>query len=91
LDQAGVCVLLATSGGDIRFPARLLTGERAIRTSANSLYSDFPQAIDLLAGGAVKVDPLITHRFALADAEQAFAVAADKAGAGAVKVIIRCD
>ena len=90
LDNAGVLVLVATKGEEIRFPALALSGERTIKTSTNSLYSDFPKAIDLLAGGDVIVDPMITHRLKLTDAVDAIHLADDKAGAGAIKIIVDC-
>lgn len=90
LKKGGTFVLLATKDEEIRFPSLLLSGERTIRTSCNAMYSDFPRVIELVARHAVKVDPLITHRFALSDGLEAFAVACDKAKHGAVKVIIEC-
>lgn len=90
LKKGGTQVLLATKDDEIRFPALLLTGERSIRTSCNAMYSDFPRVIELVARGAVKVDPLVTHHFALSDGLKAFEVACDKAGSGAIKVIIEC-
>jgi len=86
----GVLVLMAAKDEEIRVPALLLSGERSIKTSTNSLYSDFPRAIDLVRTGAVRVEPLITHRFALTDAVEAFAVAADRPRTGAIKVLIDC-
>jgi threonine dehydrogenase-like Zn-dependent dehydrogenase len=90
LKKGGTLVLLATKDDEIRFPALLLTGERTIKTSCNAMYSDFPRVIELVARGAVKVDPLVTHTFALSQGLQAFAVACDKAASGAIKVIIEC-
>jgi L-iditol 2-dehydrogenase len=49
----------------------------------------YPKAIRLIAGGLIDVRPLVTHRFSLEDAIQAFHVAADPAQ-GAIKVQI-CD
>ena len=46
----------------------------------------YPRAIDLLARGLVDVRSLITHRFPLAQAAQAFDAAARREG---LKVIIR--
>ncbi len=90
LATRGVLVMMATKGDEIRFPALLLSGERTIRTSTNSLYRDFPRAMELVRAGAVRVEPLITHRFALSDGVEAFEVAADKAQTGAIKVILEC-
>lgn len=90
LDNAGIQVLVATKGEEIRFPSLMLGGERTIKTSTNSLYSDFPKAIELLASGRVVVDPMVTHRLKLSEAVQAIHLADDKAGAGAIKVVVDC-
>jgi 2-desacetyl-2-hydroxyethyl bacteriochlorophyllide A dehydrogenase len=90
LATRGVLVMMATKEDEIRFPALMLSGERTIKTSTNSLYSDFPRAIELVRSGLVKVEPLITHRFALSDAVAAFQVATDKGRTGAIKVLLDC-
>ncbi|KAF8634563.1 hypothetical protein AX17_004153 [Amanita inopinata Kibby_2008] len=49
--------------------------------------NQYPKAIRLIAGGLINVKPLVTHRFQLEDAVNAFHVAADPAQ-GAIKVQI---
>jgi len=90
LRKGGTLVLLATREAHLRFPALLLSGERAVRTSSNAMYSDFPRALAFLAAGTIRVKPLITHRFALSEARRAFEVACDKAKTGAIKIILDC-
>lgn len=90
IKKGGAVVLLASKEDEIRFPALMLSGERTLKTSSNARYSDFGRALDMLAAGMVRVEPLITHRFGLAQAVEAFAVACDKAGTGAIKVILEC-
>lgn len=90
LRKGGTLVLLATKDKDISFPALLLSGERTIKTSSNALYSDFPRALEMLASGIVKVGPLISHRFPLTAALDAFDVACNKATSGAIKVVLDC-
>jgi L-iditol 2-dehydrogenase len=46
---------------------------------------DFPASIELVASGAVELDPLITHTFPLASAEEAIAATAES---GSLKVIL---
>jgi len=50
--------------------------------------NQYPKAIRLVSSGLIDVKPLVTHRFALEDAIDAFQVAADPAQ-GAVKVQIQ--
>ena len=90
LKKGGTLVLMAAREDELGLPSLLLSGERTIRTSSNAMYTDFPKAIELVSSGQVKVDPLITHRFALSDAFNAFEVACNKNRTGAVKVIIDC-
>jgi 2-desacetyl-2-hydroxyethyl bacteriochlorophyllide A dehydrogenase len=90
LKKGGTLVLMAAREDELSFPTLLLSGERTIKTSSNAMYTDFPKAIELVRAGRVRVDPLITHRFALSDALNAFEVACDKSETGAVKVIIDC-
>ena len=90
LRKGGTLVLLATKDATLSFPALLLSGERAIKTSSNAMYSDFPRALDLLASGIVNVDPLISHRFPLSRALDAFQIACNKSTSGAIKVVLDC-
>ena len=90
LKKRGTLVLMAMKEDEISFPSLLLSGERTIRTSSNAMYTDFPRVIELVSAGQVKVDPLITHHFALSDAVKAFEVVCNKGKSGAVKVIIDC-
>jgi L-iditol 2-dehydrogenase len=90
LKKGGTLVLMATKEQDLRFPALLLSAERTIKTSSNALYTDFPRAIECLATGRVRVDPLITHRFALTRALDAFETACNKSRTGAIKIILDC-
>jgi 2-desacetyl-2-hydroxyethyl bacteriochlorophyllide A dehydrogenase len=64
---------------DLYYKELAITNARAARPE------DFPVAIDGAATGRIRLDPLVTHRFALADAEQAFR--ADGAP-GTLKVIV---
>lgn len=50
-------------------------------------FRQYPKAIRLIAGGLINVKPLVTHRFKLDDAVEAFHLAADPAH-GAIKVQI---
>ena len=90
LDCGGVVVLMATKEDRIDIPSLSISGERTLRTSTNAMYADLPRAIELLAAGQVKVDPLVTHRFDLADGVEAFDAACNKEQTGAIKIIIHC-
>jgi 2-desacetyl-2-hydroxyethyl bacteriochlorophyllide A dehydrogenase len=88
LAPGGRLVLMAAHADALGFPATSLSGERSIISSANNTYGDFHAAIDLLASGQIRVEPLVTHRFRLARAVQAFEVMRNKRQERAYKVIL---
>lgn len=61
----------------------LVTGSNCYGYSG--MTTDFQAAIDLVVAGKVPVTKLVTHRFPLAEIEDAFAIAADKSS-GSIKV-----
>lgn len=88
LDKSGTVALLAVHEHRVAIPPVALSGERQITTSANNRYEEFPEAIGLLASGRVRVKPLITHRYPLAEAAKAFAVMLEKEKNRAYKVVL---
>jgi L-iditol 2-dehydrogenase len=88
LRRAGTMVLMAGFTEAALLELRAISGERTITSSCNNLYPEYDEALRLLSRGAVKVRPFITHRFRLADVEEAFRVAANKDDYDAIKVII---
>ena len=72
-------------------PGRIVGGE--IRVTGSSCYgysgirTDFAWSADLISSGKVAIGKLITHRFPLDEAEEAFRIAADKK-TGSIKVQI---
>ncbi|MHB0934967.1 MAG: zinc-dependent alcohol dehydrogenase [Armatimonadota bacterium] len=79
--------LAAHDRGDTLVPMHL-AGEKLVTTSANFKYEEYPIAMDLLYAGRVQAEPLITHRFPIAQAVEAFQAADHKQESGAIKVII---
>ncbi|MCL6629118.1 MAG: alcohol dehydrogenase catalytic domain-containing protein [Armatimonadetes bacterium] len=67
----------------------MLAGEKTVTTAANFKYEEYPVAMDLLCTGRVNAQALITHRFPIDDAIEAFRVADQKEQTGAVKVLIK--
>lgn len=59
-----------------------------LRESGVRSSSDFAEAIEVISAERDSLAPLITHRFALEDITQAFAVAGDRRG-GAIKISIQ--
>ncbi len=90
LASAGVVVLMATKDPTFTVPSLMISGERTVKTSSNAMLSDFPRAVELLEAGMLKVDPLVTHRFPLSRAIDAFSVACGKDQNKAIKIIIDC-
>ena len=88
LNKSGSLVLLAVHEDTIPVTSVLLSGERKLLTSANNKYHHFQEAIDLMAQGQIKVLPLITHRFHLQEAHEAFQVMFDKDRYQAYKVVL---
>lgn len=88
LGAGGTLMLMAGVGEGLAVSSREMAGERSITSSANHRYEDFGIALQLLAHGRVLVDPMITHRFPLEQAAEAFAVATNKTATGALKVLL---
>jgi len=88
LAPGGTLVNLAVHPGETGFDALALGSERVLRTSSNSLFSDYQAALDLTASGRVKTAAMVTHRFPLDRVTEAFDVLFDKERTGAVKAII---
>jgi threonine dehydrogenase-like Zn-dependent dehydrogenase len=88
LARGGRLVNLAVHDREDRFNQLLTAGEKSIMTSANFKYEEFPIAMDLLCSGRVKAEPLITHRFPIDQAVEAFSIADDKETSGAIKVVV---
>lgn len=66
-----------------------LVQDRELELVGTLMYvgDDFPTAIELVQDGRVQVEPLITHRFPLNQAAEAFAIADDRRGS--LKVLIQ--
>jgi L-iditol 2-dehydrogenase len=72
----------------LQFPFMHLSANE-IDVSLQYRYANqYPKAIRLISAGLVNVKPLVTHRFTLENAIDAFHVAADPAQ-GAIKVQIQ--
>lgn len=99
-DAMDTATLATRPGGSI-----VLTGCATMRTSIDAFtvtvceltilgsmcydITSFPVAIEMMASGRVDVKPLVSHRFPLSAAVEAFETAASKRGSdGAVKVMI---
>ena len=61
---------------------------RLINSIGPDIQHDFPIAVELIASGQIDVTPLVTHRFPLAQAADAFDLFADRRD-GAIKVILQ--
>ena len=68
-------------------PHRLFFDEITLETSYSASPLDTRPALELIRQDKVRASEMITHRFPLADATEAFRVAADRAS-GAVKVVV---
>lgn len=77
LAPRGVVVQLGMSGKASLPLLTLIAKELDLRGSFR-FHEEFATAIDLLRAGRIKVDFLLSHTFALAEFEQAFATAADR-------------
>jgi threonine dehydrogenase-like Zn-dependent dehydrogenase len=88
LARSGTLALVAVHQKNITLATTRLSGERKIMTAANNLYTEFQEAIDLLAAKAIEVKPLITHRFPLKDVSRAFQIMSDKKKHKAFKIIL---
>jgi len=86
--RGGRQVLLALESGEVTLPLSALAGERVLTVSANNTYPEFGQALSLMAAGAVRGGPLITHHFPLDRAAEAFEAAERRAETGAIKVVL---
>ncbi|WP_432544697.1 zinc-binding dehydrogenase [Kineococcus sp. SYSU DK002] len=73
--------------GDVAVPmARAITAELDIRGSFR-FVDEMGEVLGALADGSLRVDGVVTHEFAVVDAVEAFAVAADATASG--KVLLR--
>jgi threonine dehydrogenase-like Zn-dependent dehydrogenase len=72
LEESGTYVNVALHETTIQFDAMHLASERSVIISSNSTTSDVKDAYALLNASRITVKPWITHRFGLAEYQQAF-------------------
>jgi len=77
LRPGGVIVQLGL-GGDMTLPMMAITAKELSLKGSFRFHREFSTAVELMQNRLVDVKPLVTHTFALEDAEQAFKVANDR-------------
>src|SRR5439155_25652987 len=87
----GVIGIIGAFWGDVSVAYRAANRKEIDLRWCNSYASwngarEYKIALDMVAEGRVKADPLVTHRFALADIAEAFRTADDNRASGAVTV-----
>lgn len=88
LARGGRYVTMTVTDEPQEFRTISLAGERSISSSCNFQFSDYHRAMALLEEGKINTDAIITHRYPLDEALEAFRVAEDKLATGAVKVVL---
>lgn len=88
LAPGGRYVNLAVHDREERINHLWLAAQKTITTAANFKYEEWPVTLDLLFSGRIQASPLITHKFPIEEAVQAFSIAERKEESGAIKVII---
>lgn len=87
--RGGVVVLVGMGKPDISLPV-LEMGIRELDVRGVFRYANtYSTALELVASGKVQMKRLVTHRFKMTDAEDAFETARDRASK-AIKVVIDC-
>lgn len=74
---AGAVVLVGMGGDELTLPVSLVQNRELRLTGVFRYANTWPTAIELVAGGAVKLDSLVTGAFGLADVDRALRAARD--------------
>jgi L-iditol 2-dehydrogenase len=86
--RGGTVVAVGVFPGAVPVPMSLVQdGEVEIRGTLMYRGEDFKRALELLDGGLVRADDIITHRLALDEVERAYRLAGDP-GARSLKVML---
>lgn len=88
LARGGTYVTLTVTSEPNDFVTARLAGERSILSSCNFRFAEYYEGLALLQEDKIEVSPVITHRFHLEDAIEAFQTAENKHESGAVKVVL---
>jgi L-idonate 5-dehydrogenase len=84
----GVIVQLGLGGGDMTLPINMLVAKEISLRGTFRFHEEFAWAVDFLAAGTIDVSPLLTAVFPLAEAVQAFELAADRSRAMKVQLAL---
>lgn len=76
-----------TANYEVRYRELFRREGRVITSVGPDVQREFPIAVELIASGAIDVTPIITHRFPLAQAPEAFQLFADRRD-GVLKAIL---
>ena len=87
VDRAGRVVLVGMGADTVPLPVPLIQNREIWVTGTFRYANTYPTALDLIATGAVRVEPVVTHQFPLALTEQALLIA--RQDPTALKAVIR--
>ena len=73
-------------GGDMTVPMQAMTAKEITLRGSFRFHEEFATAVQMMQRGLIKVDPLITHSFDIADAVEAFHTASDRSSAMKVQL-----
>lgn len=86
LRPGGILVQLGL-GGDMTVPMQAMTAKEITLKGSFRFHPEFATAVQLMQAGLIKVDPLITHSFDIAEAQTAFETAGDRSAAMKVQLV----
>jgi len=85
LRRRGTLVQLGL-GGDMSVPMQAMTAKEITPRGSFRFHEEVATMVLMMRSGLIKLDPAITHRFDVSDAERAFETASDRTHAMKVQV-----